>query len=224
MSSLTLYVLALAALASCLLLLHGRVYLPRRLQARYQDAFRTFSKAIELRFPSHRDLGDEVLALSMEVARNLSLSRRRRRSLALACPLRDIGLCATSYRLVNSKPMREWCDTDFRTYMRHAEVGGAMLENVPSLRKLAPIVRYHHADYDGGEEPFAPRADQIPIEARILCAVTETVWLQRHRSEELALQNLRQNAGRRFDAQVVEALERVLRSSGVGRPALAAVA
>ncbi len=218
MDTITTTVLSVVGLATAVLLIAMRTYVPRRIDEKYRDSLNAFSTAIELRFPSHEGLTQRVVGLSQVLAKQMGLHYRRLNDLEMAARLRDIGLCAIPYKLVNSKPFLEWDEGDLLTYMRHPEVSGAMLELIPSLRHLAEIVRCHHASYDGSDGPFYPSHDRLPIEARILCVVCEFVWQERRFGDLIARDVVREGSGTRFDPDVAERFLRMLTSASVHEP------
>jgi HD-GYP domain-containing protein (c-di-GMP phosphodiesterase class II) len=205
---------AATALIGAAMFAYGRILLPLRLRQRLEQSVRAFSRAIELRFPAHRGQTDRVLYLALRVGDRMKLSGEQRSRLALAAELRDIGLCAIPYRLGNEKGYSEWSEEEREAYARHPEISAAMLEKIPSLAELAPIVGAHHEDYEA--------CPDRPIEARILRAASDYVWLERLQGTLPATEDLRSGAGSRFDPIVVQALLSVLTSSRVGEPEPAA--
>lgn len=200
------------AVSTAAIFYYARFVLPARMERRMQQSVQAFGTAIELRFPSHRGLTERVARLSTMVGRKLGLGPARMRRLQMAAQLRDVGLCAIPYGLVNRKSTFHWDDADWATYFRHAEVSGAMLELVPSLRDLATIVRFHHTSYRRSPE-LIPGGDDLPIESRILRVVCEYVWLTRLQGSLLALDSIKRGRDDQFDPRVVDALVQVLTSS-----------
>jgi len=92
----------------------------------------------------------------------------------------------------------------------HPEAGAALLERVPELESLAPIVRQHHERLDGSGYPAALSGEAIGIEARIV-AVADVFTAMTSGPEalttEAALDALAAASGTRFDAAVIAALE-----------------
>ena len=172
-----------------------------------------FSTAVELRIPSLRGLTSRVVALSLAVAGKLDLPESRRRDLESAAMLRDIGLCSIPYGMMNGRDEDAWSGAERLTYDRHPEIGAAMLEGIPSLRALAPLVRWHHAPFNADDfDSAAPAREGLPVEARILKVVSEYVWLERTRGDLLARESLRAGAGVAYDPFIVAILMEVLRS------------
>lgn len=220
MDGTSLTILILGAVCSLWLVYYVRFQLPRKLDDRFRESMRAFSTAIELRFPSQKGMTDEVVRLCGAVSKKMGLSVKQRNHLEMAAMLRDIGLCAIPYGMINSKPEMDWTEAERMTFDRHSEVSGAMLEMVPSLRSLAPTVRYHHADFSGETSgDLLPKGSEIPAEARVLKVVSEYVWMARTRGDLLAKESLRNGAGTAYDPQVVSAMMDVL-TSARGRQAL----
>ncbi len=211
-STIVTILILLTTVATIGLIYYARVVVPRRMEARIRQSVRAFAMAIELRIPSHQGLADRVMQLCLLVGKDMQLSRRKLHTLELVAQLRDIGMCAIPYRLVNHKSPYSWDDADWATYFRHAEVGAAMLELVPWLRYLAPIVRTHHLDYAGSEDVPFPAKDDIPVEARILKVVGDFVWHSRLQGAILARDTIRRESGTKYDPAVVDALVNVLTS------------
>ncbi len=206
MGVLTVIVLTLMTVATLWLLYYSRTILPRQLDERTIESVKAFGIAIELRFPSHKGLSKRVISLGDAVARQMQLSPQMRRDLELAGRLRDIGLCSIPYRLVNELSPSEWNVADKATYLRHAEVGGAMLETIPELSRLAAVVKYHHNRYDGADDPTDPCGLSLPMEARILKVVADFVWYERLQGSLIAREILKAGRGSAYCPQAADAL------------------
>ncbi len=223
MSTFSVAVLAVGGVSTLALLLYVKLLLPSKLEQRSLESMRAFSKAIELRFPSHSGLTEEVLRLACLVADSLSLPRADRHELEMAIYLRDVGLCAIPYKLVNGISPLKWTDAQQATYDRHAEVGGAMLESVPSLTHLADAVRYHHMRHD--DYPKLVNGDEFspPLLSEIINACAAYVWLAGHYGAAAARAKVEGGAGTDFDPAVATALLGVITSSRAEEPLRPAV-
>jgi HD-GYP domain-containing protein (c-di-GMP phosphodiesterase class II) len=199
------------AAATLLLLLYAYVLLPREVRRMYLGSLQAFATAVELRAPRHRGQTVRVAGLAEQVALELQLEPAVRRRLQKAVYLRDIGMCAIPFDVLNLEP-HHWTPEQAEMYDRHAQVSGAMLEVLPSLRELSSIVRCHHAWYDGESGAMFPVREDLPVEARIICAVTAFAVAERALGALLALEEVRAKAGAQFDPSVAAALSAVLTS------------
>lgn len=172
---------------------------PSMRRKRLEEAVGAFGTAIELRCPSHAGLTEPVTQLAAAVGASMKLGPRRIHRLRNASRLRDIGLCAVPYGLVNGRDWTDWTLAEAATYDCHADVGGAILETIPSLRDLASVVRQHHTPFD--------RTDETPeLEARIIKACDEYVWQRRHLGAAAARRHLELGSGTQYDPAVVAAI------------------
>ena len=100
----------------------------------------------------------------------------------------------------------------------HTVIGAELLakSNIAQLKLAEEIARCHHEWWDGTGYPAGLRGDEIPLGARILAVVDafESMTQGRvHRapiSRQTALNEIVRLAGRQFDPDVVDAIERVL--------------
>ncbi|MCS7065454.1 MAG: hypothetical protein NZL85_04160, partial [Fimbriimonadales bacterium] len=122
--------------------------------------------------------------------------------LELAIYLRDIGMVGIPYALLNKStalsPMEQL------TLARHAEIGAAIVEQIPGLSDIAPLVRMHHVEY--AQQPTAP------LSAHLLAALSDLVEMAHHSGYEAALMALQVGAGVRYHPQVVQAVEAELQT------------
>lgn len=203
--------LSVMALTTLWLLLYAYVALPRDVRRRYVGSLQTFATAVELRAPRHRGQSDRVASIADQVGAELGMSAKDRQTLLKAVYLRDIGMCAIPFDVLNREP-HQWSSEEADQYDRHAQVSAAMLEVLPSLRELARTVRCHHAHYNGRSGNLFPEREDIPLAARIICATAAFAIRERSIGTLLALEEVRNEAGGQFDPRVVAALSTVLTS------------
>jgi hypothetical protein len=172
--------------------------IPAQTRRRMLGAVRAFGRAIELRFPNHAGLNDLVARLARRSGHRLGLGPRRLADLEMSVRLRVTG-----------RTWGEWTLSETSTYDCHAEIGGAMLESVPTLARFAPVVRCHHTSFAVIEE--AQLGPGARFDACLVKACAEYVWHARHRGAESARRHLRDGAGTLYEpriaAQVLRAAE-----------------
>jgi putative nucleotidyltransferase with HDIG domain len=160
----------------------------------------------------------EVVELSLAVARDLKLDATQQRNVEFGALLHDIGKIHIPKEIIN-KPGKldkaEWA-----LIRQHTIDGERMLQQVGGLlASVGQIVRASHERYDGDGYPDGLAGEAIPIEARIVSACDAFSAMTANRSYRSAmstldaLAELRRCAGTQFDPQVVEAIERLRRST-----------
>ncbi len=156
------------------------------------------------------------------IAKTMGMHYEQQQAAALAGTLHDVGKIATpSEILLKPGPLvpGEWA-----TMRQHSRIGAQMLERIPSLRDLAPIVRAHHERMDGRGYPDGIAGNHIPLLARIV-AVADSfhamISKRPYRSAmtvPAALDELRAGAGAQWDASLVEAMLDIVQPATVHRP------
>jgi len=127
----------------------------------------------------------------------------------------DIGKIAIDEALLNkegSLNREEWNEIK-----RHSEIGYRILSMVNEMSEIAGYVLCHHEKWDGTGYPRGLSGTQIPIEARIIAiadaydAITSDRSYRMALSKEVALMELKNNAGTQFDSDLVQVfIEQVL--------------
>lgn len=211
MSFLAIVVLGIMALAALTLCYQGWFVLPREMDDTYKQSLAAFARAIEARSNGLCGSTEQAVLLSVAIARDIGLSKRETRRLEFAVYLRDIGLSAVAYSIINNPGRLTAAQRS--SFDRHAETGASMLDQIPHLRELAPIVRFHHAVWDGeGSLPVA-KGDRLPIQSRVLAVVSrycEQVGTVGHND---AIGAVRAGAGTLYDPSVVASFSRVVESA-----------
>ncbi|KGQ20963.2 phosphohydrolase [Thermus filiformis] len=183
-------------------------------RALYQEELRqtrdavleALGRVLEYRDLETRGHTDRVVALTLRLGEALGFKDLE--ALRLGAFLHDLGkLAIPDSILLKPAPLStgEW-----RVVKTHPELGYEMLKELGFLPEAAlNVVLYHHERYDGTGYPFGLKGEEIPLEARIF-AVAD-VWdallserpYKRAWTEEEALNELRAQAGRSLDPEVV---------------------
>jgi putative two-component system response regulator len=128
--------------------------------------------------------------------------------LELGALFHDIGKIGIPSRIL-AKP-GPLDDEEWRVIRTHPELGARILEPIDRLADVRPIVRHCHEHYDGSGYPDAIKADEIPIESRIILVVDAFDAMTTDRPYRKALpvaeacRRLVEAAGRQFDPKIVE--------------------
>jgi HD-GYP domain-containing protein (c-di-GMP phosphodiesterase class II) len=156
----------------------------------------------------------EVARLSWLVGMELGLNEEELEWLVHGALLHDLGKLGVADELLQKPgPLTE---EEWGAIRRHPEVGARMIEPLEPLLGAVPVVRHHHERADGTGYPYGLEGEEIPLGARVVAVADAYDVMCRGRpyrpkcSPAEALGELRREAGRQFDARVVEALGRVL--------------
>ncbi len=162
-----------------------------------------------------------VVELASKVAGHLQLGPAAVREVEQVALLHDIGKVGIPDGILQKRgPLshEEWA-----VMRQHPALGARILSSTPSLAHLAAGVRAEHERWDGTGYPDRLREVEIPIASRITLAcdayhaMTSNRPYRHAMPHEVALRELRSNAGTQFDPTVVEALTHILQTQP-GRP------
>jgi hypothetical protein len=180
----------------------------------YFATLRALALAMETKDPYARGITDRVVRFATALGRALGLDEVEAQALEVAALLHDIGMSATGEVVAS-------CDRPLSTYERgllklHPVIAAEILEEVPALDAVVPIVYHHHEWYDGQGYVVGLSGEGIPLGARILSVADAFVAMTSERpyrsaiSTEEALAELRDKAGSQFDPEVVDAFAEML--------------
>ncbi len=187
----------LTAIGSMLALAYyAFVAAPARLHRWRCEGLRAFARLIELRTQGHYGRSEPLAELANAVALRMGLPLHERRRLELAVYLRDIGMVAIPYAILN-KPTAP-TPAERALLNRHAEISASIAEQIPGLWRVAPIVRLHHVVYS--ENPDAP------LSAHILSALDDWLRIAENADADTAASVLKQGIGARYHPMVVQAI------------------
>ncbi|GAB4278334.1 MAG: hypothetical protein Kow0056_10530 [Coriobacteriia bacterium] len=140
----------------------------------------------------------------------LGLSSEERKLLERAALLHDIGKIGTPGDILR-KPGR--LDEGERLVINeHSAMGAQIVDSIPFLRDVVPIIRHHHERWDGSGYPDGLWGEEIPRLARILAvadafdAMTSDRPYRTAKSVDEALAEIERCSGQQFDPEAVRAL------------------
>jgi putative nucleotidyltransferase with HDIG domain len=162
----------------------------------------------------------KVSEYSQKIAEALGMSERDIENIKYAALLHDIGKIGIPDEIIK-KPTR-LTPEEFEIVRKHPVIGARIIKEIESLSPMVPIILHHHERFDGKGYPDGLKGEVIPIGARIVHAADayDTMVSARAYKDmlpaELAVSELRKNAGTQFDPKVVETFITILRRSSVG--------
>jgi HD-GYP domain-containing protein (c-di-GMP phosphodiesterase class II) len=171
------------------------------------------AQTLELRDPYTSGHADRVTDYALLLAEELKLSVPERQSLQLATPLHDIGKIGVSDLVLQKQSVLT--PEEFEQMKTHPAKGAILLQSIPDLAGLVPIVRSHHERWDGAGYPDGLAGDQIPYLARIIAvadtfdALTFDTPYRVGMPLDVAFKEIREGAGTQFDPDCARAFLRL---------------
>lgn len=179
------------------------------------DTVAVLADAIEAKDPYTRGHCEGVSDLAARVAERMGWDKNELDFIRYAALLHDVGKIGIPDGIL-MKPT-SLSPEEFRMMQTHVTIGRDLVERVPTLQTVAPIVYYHHERWDGSGYPSQLAGEDIPLGARIVGAVDALDAMTTKRPYRDAVNmhdatlELQRCAGSQFDPRVIETLTEVLR-------------
>jgi hypothetical protein len=176
---------------------------------RFIQTVTALAQAVELRDEYTGHHTQRVTDYSLLLAQELRLTSEELNYLRIGTPLHDIGKIGID-DVILRKPGKLTAE-EFDRMRFHTIKGAAMLEAVPDLAPIIPIVRSHHEHWNGRGYPDGLAEDRIPRLARVVAvadafdAMTSTRPYRPSLSLDHAFAELERGQGTQFDPTCVRA-------------------
>ena len=146
--------------------------------------------------------------MGIALGKRLGLSDTQMSALELLCLLHDIGKIAVPLDILN-KPGK-LTDAEWEALRSHPVKGYQIALAAKELRPIAACIKYHHERWDGRGYPSQLKGEEIPVLSRIISivdaydAMVNDRCYRRALSPQVAMQEIKDNAGTQFDPQIAE--------------------
>ena len=188
-----------------------------RLQKYYLDTIRTLARAIEAKDPYTKGHSERVARYAVGLAKYMHLSENEVRLLEEVCILHDIGKLGIPENILTkptvlSQEERELVKT-------HPAMGADILSSLEFLNPGIKVILGHHERQDGQGYPLGLVGKEISVLTAILSvadaydAMTSDRSYRKAFSQEEAFKRLKEDKGKQFSVDIVDAFIRSLRAS-----------
>lgn len=183
-------------------------YLYNNLQKHYIETVESFAQALEAKDSYTHGHSRQVSLYADLIARQLDFSSDELAALHQAAILHDIGKIGISDAILSSQV--KLTGSELEEIRQHPLKGRNIVEPISSLAQVADVVYHHHEHWDGNGYPEGLTAHDIPLMSRIIGVADAFDAMTSKRPYRLplsikeALLELRKEAGRQFDPDLVE--------------------
>lgn len=161
--------------------------------------------AIETVRPKYVNRYWKMTQLAVQIAKALNIEARSEqyKEIYFGTLLHDIGYLSSKLKveIENATDIVERA----RLEQAHVIVGAEIVSKIGLLKNIAPIVKYHHENYDGTGYPEGLKGTAIPLGARIVAVVDYIEELRSNNTPEQDIPELLLKfSGTRFDPEIVK--------------------
>jgi PAS domain S-box-containing protein len=173
---------------------------------------------VEKRDPYTAGHMQRVAGLAVAIGRELGLPEGRLTGLQMGSLIHDIGKIYIPAEILN-RPGR-LSGVEFDLIKTHPQVGYDIVSGISFPWPVADMILQHHERLDGSGYPQGLHGNDICLEARILAVADVVEAMASHRPYraalplKLALNEIEQHQGDRYDPSVVEVCLRLFREQG----------
>jgi len=182
----------------------------------FLGSIRMLAAAIDEKDPYTRGHSGRVAKYSVLIAEQLRLPAGEIDKIRISALLHDVGKIGVDDRVL--KKPGSLTPEEFDLMKQHPTKGANIMRPVAQLKEMLPGIELHHEHVDGKGYPHGLQGDEIPLMARIIAvadtldAMTTNRPYQSAMDLEYAMNKVHNLAGTKFDAAVVEALERTVQA------------
>ena len=194
----------------------------RQLESAMEGTLLAVSNMVEQRDPYTAGHERRVGVIAADIAREMGFPDDKCRELQRIGLVHDIGKISVPAEIL-SRP-RRLTPVEYALVQGHVERGYEILKDVQLPSPIAEIIRQHHERMDGSGYPQGLKGGQILPEARILAVADVMESMASHRPYrpalgiDAALNEITENRGKLYDAEVVDALLRLVHEKGYRLP------
>ncbi|NUW45075.1 HD-GYP domain-containing protein [Nonomuraea rhodomycinica] len=183
-------------------------------QRSYDATIAALCQAVETKDYYTRGHCTRVSAASSMIAQEIGMGQERLRAIRYAGMLHDVGKLGVPTKVLQKEgPLTE---EEFAAIQLHPMRGLEIVRGIDFLDEAYAGIMHHHERHDGRGYPMGLAGDEIPEFARIIAvadafdSMTSDRSYRGARPVEVAVQELRKNAGTQFDPVMVSAFVKAL--------------
>jgi len=153
---------------------------------------------------------EHVARLSVSIGNVLELPGISHKKLQQAAIMHDIGKIGVDEQILRKNG--RLTPQEFMEIKKHPVIGARIVQQVPFLEDVIPVILHHHERFDGNGYPEGIKGEEIPLTARIVMVADAIDAMTRARPYrdalpiEKVLSELKANAGSQFDPTIVRTI------------------
>ena len=184
------------------------------LRASFVQSVTALANAIDIRDTYTITHSQQIADWAGKTARQMGCTSEQIDEIFLGGLLHDIGKIGIPDAILQ-KPT-QLTEEEWKIVQTHPVLGAELISPIKKLAHVSPMIESSHERYDGLGYPHGKKGAEIPIGARIISVVDSYSAMRDKRPYKKPFDNaqiieeLKQNCGKMYDPQVVEAFLKVI--------------
>lgn len=192
----------------------------RALEKSLEESIRSIANTVESRDEYTAGHMKRVGQLASSIAKELGLSEDTIHGIELAATIHDVGKIAIPVEIL-TKPGK-LSKVEYMLVQTHVEAGYNIIKNIEFPWPIGSMILQHHERMDGSGYPQGLKGDEILLGSRIIAIADVIEAMSTHRPYrfvvgiDAALEEIKANRGRLYDAASVDACLRLFTEKRFG--------
>lgn len=174
----------------------------------YLDTIEALVSLVDARDPYTGQHSKNVSKYTAMVCYKLDLPLHERERIILSAKFHDIGKVGVGDSILNKKD--KLTEDEYEIMKKHPSIGADIIGKIQGFEDVNNIIRHHHERWDGSGYPAKLKGNEIPYGSQIIAiadtfdAITSERTYRTRLCKERAIQILREEKGRQFNAELVD--------------------
>jgi HD-GYP domain-containing protein (c-di-GMP phosphodiesterase class II) len=192
----------------------------RELKQAYRDTVNAVVNSLEARDRYTRGHTERVTKIATSIASSIAVKKELDEddlfTIEIGALLHDVGKIGVPDAVLRKPGPLEV--RELLQIQEHPAKGKHILDNIAYLEQALPCILHHHERFDGQGYPEKIAGEKIPLPGRIISVADafDAMTSDRPYREKMdfrsAFRELKKNAGKQFDPEIVEALGKLLKN------------
>lgn len=189
------------------------------LQSFYLEMIKALVGAIDAKDSYTHSHSARAMTYAGKIASKINLPQTIIENIEYGAIMHDIGKIGIPDGILLKK--EKLTPDEIKIIRQHPSIGYNIISPVRFLSAVAPMVLYHHEWFNGGGYPEGLAKEEIPLGARIIGvidaydAMTSNRPYRKALSAEVAVEQLKNGAGKQFDPRIVDIFTNILREEKI---------
>ena len=182
-------------------------------------SIRALAQIIESRSAGICTPKSSFLRIAQLMGQEFGLREHDLKILQYAALLHDAGELMVPENLLRKRG--KLTEKEYKLIKEHPLKGAKIIKSLKSLKQVAPIIMYHHENFDGTGYPKGLKGAEIPLGARIMAVVGSFEAMIGKRPYRVslpikkAIEEIKKHSGRQFDPKAVRVFLNILRRKDI---------